>query len=142
MYEVIGEYVRGLGEGRKYVSMPYYREEMRRITGEYPYPGTFNVRVEEEERQALLRIAESHGHRIEPRGELGGAWLYPCTANGVRAWLVFPDLAEHRDHLELISGLELRRALGVLPGDPVKIRLWGPRSWRIWRSGCARSGGR
>jgi len=143
VFTVIGEYVRGLGEGRKYVSMPYYREEIRRITGEDPFPGTFNVRVGREEWRALLEVAESKGYRIEPRGDLGGAWLYPCAVNGVRAWMVFPDLTEHRDQVELISGLELRRTLGVLPGDPVKIRVWGPKSWRIWReTSCERSNGR
>ncbi|WP_148688078.1 DUF120 domain-containing protein [Methanopyrus sp. SNP6] len=140
---VVGEYVKGLGEGRRYVSIPYYRREIERVIGTRPFPGTFNVRVEREERESLRELASSYGYRIEPHGEYGGAWLYPCLVGGRPAWLVFPDLTEHRDQVEFISETELRREINVTHGDTVKIEVWGPSIWELVRKlTCNPSGGR
>ncbi len=136
--DVLGTYTRGFGEGAGYVSLPYYRHRMASVLGADPYPGTFNVRVSRHDVARLRRLASDAGVRIEPCGKLGGVWMYPCAVNGRPAWLVFPDKSRHERHLELVAPYRISEALGVIPGDKVKVSVWGPEVWpvavSIWRT--------
>ncbi len=135
--KLIGTYVKGIGEGAYYISLPYYKHAFEAILGCEPYPGTFNVKVSRCEAESARELAREAGVRVDGCGELGGVWVYPCAVESRLAWAVFPDESKHEDHIELVAPYRISEALGVIPGDRVKVELWGPEVWpiavSIWR---------
>ena len=119
----------GLGEGRYYMSIPYYVKAIEKLTGFRAYPGTLNVRLtgdsiwrrrELDARRGLM----VPGFRNEKR-VYGGAKLFPARINGYEpAAVIIPERTSHsRDVIEVIAPVYLRRELGLKNGSKVIIEV-------------------
>lgn len=124
-----GKVVSGLGEGRYYVSHPYYSAMFERLLGFKPYPGTLNVCLIGESvwKRVLLDLKSElviPGFKNEKR-EYGGAKLFHATINGYRpAAVVIPERTSHsRNVIEVVAPVYLRSALGLKDGDRVVLEV-------------------
>ncbi|MEM0174073.1 MAG: DUF120 domain-containing protein, partial [Sulfolobaceae archaeon] len=83
-----GKVVSGLGEGRIFLSIPYYIESFKRILGFEPYPGTLNVLIYDKlslQNRILLDVSRYlfiPEYRDKDR-VLGAVKVYPASINGV-----------------------------------------------------------
>nr|WP_308423740.1 DUF120 domain-containing protein [Sulfodiicoccus acidiphilus] len=126
-----GKVVSGLGEGKIFLSMPYYVDSFKRLLGFQPFPGTLNVMLYDKEfLEARLELESVRGveipeHREENR-VLGAVKALPASILGVTpAALVFPIRTVHpRSVIEVISPYHLREKLSLKDGDEVEIEVF------------------
>ena len=119
-----GEIFTGEGEASEFLSLEPYTDFIEEKTGFQPYPGTLNLRMNEEEAQKIRDNAAKH--RMEPvehQGrELGGLTLYKAEVNGEECYIVQPDLTRYGEEvLEIVAPDNLREKFDLEDGDCVKI---------------------
>ena len=119
--------VSGIGEGRHFVALPWFREAVVRAVGFDPYPGTLNVRVVDGAALARWRRMRAEtGVRIDaPETTACGGTLIPVVIDqAIAAAVIVPDVTRHPDDLlEVIAGVHLRSRLGRGDGDTITLRL-------------------
>jgi len=121
-----GIYRNGFGEGAFFVSKKEYSTQFKKLLGAEPYAGTFNIKVKEKDFGIISGLLKSgmriHGF-LENGNEFGGAMGLPARIGKLRCALILPLKTRHSSVVELISGIELRKALGIRPGARVEVTL-------------------
>ncbi|HWH09061.1 MAG TPA: DUF120 domain-containing protein [Candidatus Thermoplasmatota archaeon] len=122
-----GKVVRGLGEGRYYISREGYRKAFSSLLGFDPYPGTLNVEVEPLDREKVQEIKDLDGLLIpefQSEGRTFGAVkCFRADIMGLEAAAIFPLRSHHVNVLELISPHHLRERLTLSDGAEVQVRI-------------------
>lgn len=124
-----GRVISGLGEGRYYLSIPYYAAKLREYFGKEVYPGTLNIEIEPTtlyNRTYFESVAEviipgfSNGKRT-----YGSAKLVRCSLNGYGPCaIIIPSRTHHPFNvIEIVSPAYLRGELGLKDGDEVIIEV-------------------
>jgi riboflavin kinase len=120
-----GRVVSGLGEGRYYTEQRGYVEQFKEKLGFVPYPGTFNVEIEQVEKNKLKLLRSYKGLMIEQftakHRTFGGVQCFHATIEHHQVVLVLPLRSHYSKILEFISPEHLRKALNVTDGDPITI---------------------
>jgi len=126
-----GRVVSGLGEGRIFLSMPYYMESFKKMLGFEPYPGTLNVLIYDKlslQNRILLDVSR---HLLIPEFKdkdrvLGAVKAYPASINGLSpAAVVIPLRTTHpKSVIEVISPYKLREKLNLEDGSEVTIEVY------------------
>ncbi len=122
-----GKLVSVLGEGAGFTRTEWARRQFVELLGIDPYPGTLNLKVEDEDDFETWRtIRKQAGFCVVPPdpGWCKGT-CYPATVAGaVKAAIVVPEMAGYpTDKIEIIAEVGLRRALGLADGDPVTLEV-------------------
>jgi len=125
-----GRVFTGLGEGRKYLSIEEYRKQFIEKLNIDPYPGTLNLRLDEESSK-MKRILEIlpgiiiRGFRKRSI-EYGGAKAFKATINNeVPGAVLLIDRTHYgREVLEVISEYYLREILKLKDGDLVTVKVF------------------
>jgi riboflavin kinase len=123
-----GKVVSGLGEGKIFLSIKYYEEQISQKMGFLPYPGTLNLtlydRTSIENRIMLdsipgILIPE---YKFEDR-VLGAVKMFPATVNSISpAAIVIPLRTVHpKSVIEVISPYFIRDKLMLKDGDEVEV---------------------
>ena len=123
-----GKVTSGLGEGKIFLSLPYYENSFRKFLGFTPYPGTLNIVIYDRasfENRLLLdtsRCINIPEYRDENR-VLGAVKAYPARINNVEpAAIVIPLRTTHpKSVIEVISPYYLREKLSLKDGDEVIV---------------------
>ena len=115
-----GRVVSGLGEGAKYVKL--YREQIRRILGFDPYPGTLNIEVFSEKRdplplnKAIIIPPPTTGY--------GKVYAFKAYLMNEKVYVVKPEITKHSwKIIEVISKYNLREKLGLRDGSIVELLI-------------------
>ncbi len=128
--KIRGRVTSGLGEGKIFLSIPYYTENIKKTLGFVPYPGTLNIVIYEKvflENRLILDTAKYlyiPEHKEQDR-ILGSVKLYPATINGISpAAVVIPTRTTHpKSVVEVISPYHLREKLNLKDGDEVEVEV-------------------
>ena len=123
---VIGKLFSGMGAGEEYLSKEPYQERFKQILGYKPFPGTLNIRLEEEDQIKKIRSREhkrldgfEHGET-----EYSGMDIYICEIMGVEAAYLDLDVTDYGDEVvEIVAPIELREFLDVEDGDELEIEF-------------------
>ncbi len=122
-----GKVVSGLGEGKIFLSIKYYEEEISRRMGFVPYPGTLNLNLYDKRSiENRIILDSSRGilipeHKFEDR-VLGAVKMFPATVNGIEAAVIIPLRTVHpKSVIELISPFSIREKLKLKDGDEVEV---------------------
>lgn len=126
-----GRVFTGLGEGGYYTSLKGYTRQFQRSLGFVPYPGTLNLRlsdpalVEQRRRLKVLPGIEVLGFRDGKR-TYGPAKCFRAKVAGRHQGAVLAIERTHYDStvLEVISPLNLRRAIGLHDGDECSVTAY------------------
>ena len=124
--EISGIITKGLEEGRYYLSMDGYKKQIRERLGFVPYPGTLNVKIDDEElwkRQYILQLEPVviAGFRDRKR-TYGDLYAYRCKVEGQPCTLIVPLRTHHGPQiLEIISPHNIKRKIGKKDGDLVRV---------------------
>ncbi len=127
-YELQGAVISGLGEGRYYMSMEYYRHQFQEVLGYAPFPGTLNLRltpasVEIRRKMDLLPWISIRGFMAENR-TFGDARCLPCHIQGISCAIVVPGRTHYpEDIIEVISDRELRKDLEIKDNDTITVEV-------------------
>jgi riboflavin kinase, archaea type len=126
--EFSGTIVRGLGEGSFYMSLDGYRRQIREHLGFDPYPGTLNIRLDEDERWKRQRILENEpiiisGFKDRDR-TYGEIYSYRCRIEGRDGAIIVPLRTHHGPEiLELICPFNAKAELGKKDGGRVRVGI-------------------
>ena len=126
-----GKVTSGLGEGRIFLSIPYYKESFKKYLGFEPYAGTLNLVIYDRislENRLILDIAR--GITIpeyrEPNRVLGSVKAFPSSVNSLSpAAIVIPSRTTHpKSVIEIISPYYLREKLNLKDGDEISVEVY------------------
>lgn len=129
---VTGRVFSGMGKGRYYVGHPEYQKRFRDCLGYVPYPGTLNIKVEDEATIRRLKSLRSSDGKKVGGFALGGESFSSLSCfggdlSGEEVTLLFIDVTFYNDTVvELISPTYLRGKLGLRDGDVVSFTVDGP----------------
>ena len=120
--KITGKIASGLGEGKFFLSMEHYRNEIRKNLGMDVYPGTLNIETE------TSYNFKSKPIRIEGYAKdgktYGGATCYLAKIKGKACAIIVPDLTRHgKNTVELIANVHLRSELNLKDEDVVEVTL-------------------
>ncbi|MDK2781806.1 MAG: riboflavin kinase, archaea type [Archaeoglobi archaeon] len=123
-----GKVFTGLGEGRYYLSLSGYINQISRIIGFQPYPGTLNIRVLPEDLEIRRRLSKKPGYEIkgfESEGrKFGDCKLFIGEVESIKCGVVIPERTHYpEDVLEIIAPLNLRDKLGLGDGDIIRLKV-------------------
>ena len=116
----------GLGEGRKYMSIPEYRRQFTEKLGFDPYPGTLNIVLEDcSVRKVIEEYANIIIHGFEKDGiRYGGVKCAKAKIRDIPAAILLIEKTKHPPNIiEVIAPVCLREKLGLKDGDVVEIEL-------------------
>lgn len=127
MIALEGVVTTGLGQGARFMAIPWVRDAVRFLVGFDPYPGTLNVKLADPDMIAAWRqLQDGPALRLAPPSpEACGARLFRVTvAPGVEAAIIVPDVTGHGEAtLELIAPVHVRNHLGLRDDDRVTLRV-------------------
>jgi riboflavin kinase len=125
--ELEGVVAAGDGEGRYYMSQPFYKEGFEELFGFEPFAGTLNLELEGSDLDAMKGLREREAYEIPqvttPERTFGGVTGFPATVRGQDAAVVFPHRTRHEAVLEVISPGKLRDELGLEDGDRLTVTV-------------------
>ena len=127
-YVFVGKVVRGLDEGRYFVSLPQYKKRINAAIGFIPWPGTLNVELDESQLELRVGLREHKPLVIDGfthKGrDYGPVELYACNVNGYKGAIIFPFRSHHGLRvLELISPYDLSKKLETHLGSKLKVEV-------------------
>jgi riboflavin kinase len=126
-----GKVFQGLGEGAYYIGLDGYRNQFAKLLGFDPYPGTFNVKLDDPiqiEQKTQMRSFE--GLRVEGfangKRTYGGARCYRAVVNGrFPAAVLVIDRTHYDDSvMEIISPINFREEHGLTAGHTVTVAVF------------------
>jgi riboflavin kinase len=120
----------GLGEGGYYISLVGYKQQFVKLLGFEPFPGTLNLTIGPAEIE--LRKQLNYLDALELSGFSQGGRTYgpaKCFKAKVEskydAGALIIERTHHRESvLEMISPLDLRKALSLKDGDQVHVTVY------------------
>jgi len=120
-----GKLVSGMGEGTYYTEQKGYAQQFKNQLGFTPHPGTFNVEIDQVERNKLRLLKNYGGILIDAFTDnnrtFGGVLCFHATINTKKGAIVLPRRSHYSTILELISPLYLRDILNVSDGDTIEV---------------------
>ena len=126
--KIRGKVFSGRGEGSFFVSI--YSKEFRKVLGFNPYPGTLNIKIEEEDLVGKYSscLRKMKHFIIEPPripgAKLGKVLVYPAIFNGLNVYIVRPAITVYKlDVIELIAEESLRETFSLKDGDEVEVEI-------------------
>jgi len=115
----------GLGKGAVFMSIEYYKNQVKEKLGFDPFTGTLNLRIDKEKITLLndFRAIRIEGIKKDNKA-CGGAICYKIKINGIDAAIIIPDLTGHEeDTIEIVAPVNLKSELSIKDGDKAKIEL-------------------
>ncbi|HUU75445.1 MAG TPA: DUF120 domain-containing protein [Methanoregulaceae archaeon] len=127
-YVLRGHIITGLGEGRYYMSLEQYRRQFNEYLGFKPYPGTLNIRLDQSSIQIrkkldFLEWIKISGFQADER-TFGDVRCLRCRITEHPCGIVVPGRSHYpEDIIEVVSPVSLRKTLGLLDNDEVKVEV-------------------
>jgi len=118
----------GFGEGRYYMAHVEYRKRFQKALKFLPYPGTLDIKIDDDSLIILEELREKKGKVIEgfvaDGRTFGSVKFFPARLSGIEGALIFPERGHHKNAVEFIAPKNLRKTLGLKNGDKVEVRVW------------------
>jgi riboflavin kinase len=121
-----GKVFTGKGEGKRYLSLPWVKQQIKNKLGFTPFMGTLNLRLTEKSitNKAILEKMETI--KICPEKGYCVGTLFEADIKGlaeVKCAIIIPQVADYpKENLEIISSFNLREKLKLEDGDSVSVK--------------------
>jgi CTP-dependent riboflavin kinase len=120
----------GLGQGGFFSQLDWVKQQCRDKLGFVPFPGTLNLKVDQESLNVVKKLRAREGINIVPPSpDFCQAKSFPISINGIEAAIIIPE-AEHFtgdvhswDVIEVIAPVNIKQALSVKDGDQLTITI-------------------
>jgi riboflavin kinase len=124
--ELKGVIVSGLGEGRYYLSIRGYTKQFEELLGFTPYPGTLNIKLDDESTATRVRLSNLEPIYISSfktsNRTYGGIKSYVASIGGIDGAIIIPDRSHyHDDMIETIAPVSIKKTLKVDNGDLIEV---------------------
>lgn len=111
----------GTGQGRKFIDLPWVKQQIEEKLGFTPYSGTLNIRLTKESIRS--KVPESvERFLIEPQAGYCKGIMFRATIDSLQGAIVVPQIPDYpHDVLEVIAPVYLRERLKLTDGDLVAV---------------------
>ena len=122
-----GKVVSGAREASFFTQLDWVQTQCLDKLGFRPYPGTFNLRVDTDDRLSAKKLRGIRGMRLVPDDpEFCAATVIPARLGAIKGAVVVPseEVNIHGEEIiEILAPVNLRKALGVQDGDKVALEI-------------------
>ena len=120
-----GIVVTGLGEGAYFMSMPHYKNEIKKKLGFDAFPGTLNIKNDKENIDPFKKINPIRITGFKKNNKtFGGVSCYKAKINNIDGAIIIPDINKHKeDIIEFVAPIHIKSKLNIKDGDKIKIEL-------------------
>jgi len=114
----------GCGEGRKFLELPWVKQQIKQKLGFTPYPGTLNVMLSEESTQRREFLEKAHSTKISTSDGYCTGALFKALIGTFQCAVIVPNAPSYQKALlEVISPHNLREALQLEDGSEVTVTV-------------------
>lgn len=116
----------GLGEGAAFTQLDWAAREFRHKLGFTPFPGTLNLSLKGHAwTTARSILQQAAGIPIVPQNGYCAAKCFAIKINDqIEGAAVLPEISDYpTDKFELLAPVGIRKELGLLDGDMVRLRV-------------------
>jgi CTP-dependent riboflavin kinase len=114
----------GEGNGRRYLSLPWVKQQLETALGYTPYLGTLNLKLTAESAKLKREIAQAKATVICPAEGYCVGLLFKAVVEGINCAVIVPQVKNYpEDVLEVVAQVSLRDALGLKDGDCVVVSV-------------------
>ncbi len=119
-----GRVYSGVGEGARFVSLPWVKKQIEEKLSFSPYPGTLNIRLTRESTKLKEALAKAPGIRILPASGNYAGKLFKASLMSSECAVIFPEIPLYpEDVIEAISAENLRKKLNLVDGNLCEIEV-------------------
>ena len=122
--ELNGKVFSSRGEGKKFLELPWVKQQIEQKLGFTPYPGTLNVRLSEEGVKRKKLFEKAHSIKIYPANGYCSGTLIKAFIGKLECAIVVPEVAGYpKGVLEIIAPVNLRERLQLEDGGEVTVTV-------------------
>jgi|TARA_B100001971_G_C18170839_1_gene527019 riboflavin kinase len=125
MQELLGKVTKGLEKSKFFMTLEGYQKQLQEHLGNTPFPGTLNLTVDVDQRDAFLNELEPitiPGFWAEGK-QYNKVTCYRATIKNIPCLITIPKQTSHGPEVvEIISEFNLREKLGLNDYDEVAIQ--------------------
>ena len=122
--KLAGTIYSGAGQGKKFISLPWVKEQLIGKLGLCPYSGTLNIHLTKESLPPKKQLETLHGIVINPEAGYFPGLLIKAKINNLECYIVIPKVPNYpADVLELVAPVNLREQLKLSDGDCVRVEV-------------------
>ena len=122
--ELTGKVFSGQGGGKKFLELPWVRQQIQQKLGFTPYPGTLNLKLSPQSAQSRSMIEKKAVLKICPQKNYCEGTLFKAFVGAHECAVVIPKVENYpEDVLEVVASINLRDELRLKNGDNVTVTL-------------------
>ncbi len=119
-----GKVFTGEGSGKKYLSLPWVKQQIEEKLGYTPFVGTLNLRLNEESVEQQKQLKTLKAMIISPKVGYCVGMLLKAHVYGVDCAVVLPQVEGYpNDVLEIIASVNLRERLKLKDEDTIVVTI-------------------
>jgi riboflavin kinase len=112
----------GTGNGRKFVGLPWVKQQVQEKLGFSPYAGTLNIRLTEEGKKKKILLEKAKGMVVEPQAGYCPGIMFKACIGTLECAVVIPQIPNYPSAvLEIIAPVCLRDHLKLVDGSLVTV---------------------
>jgi riboflavin kinase, archaea type len=114
----------GKGEGKKFICLPWVKQQIIKKLGFSPYSGTLNLHLAKEIVEKRILLENAMGIEIEPQPGFCPGVMFKAHIGTLECAVVIPKILNYpRDVLEVIAPVCLREQLKLVDGSLVAVSV-------------------
>jgi riboflavin kinase len=114
----------GCGEGKKFLELPWVKQQIKQKLGFTPYPGTLNVMLSEESTQHREFLEKAHSTKICPADGFCTGALFKALIGTSQCAIIVPNAPSYQKALlEVIAPHNLREELQLEDGSEIAVTV-------------------
>ena len=126
MSEIVfkGTVFSGNGEGRKFIDLPWVKQQIQEKLGFTPYSGTLNIRLTKESVKQKKLLENAKQLEVYPAKGYCTGKLIKAHIDSLECAIIIPQIPNYpSDVLEVIASCYLRERLKVTDGSEVTVTV-------------------
>jgi len=114
----------GTGNGKKFICLPWVKQQIEEKLGFSPYSGTLNIRLNKESAKKKILLEKAEGIEVEPQVGYCPGVLFKACIGALECAVVVPKVPNYpSDVLEVIAPVCLRERLKLVDGSLVTVSV-------------------
>jgi riboflavin kinase len=120
----MGTVFSGNGEGRKFMSLPWVKQQIQEKLGFTPYSGTLNIRLTRESARQKKLLKKAEKFEVSPEEGYCTGTLIEARMEGLKCGVLLPQVPNYpQDVLEVIAASNLREHFKLEDGSEVCVTV-------------------
>jgi riboflavin kinase len=119
-----GKIISGQGNGKKYLALPWVRQQIEKLLGFNPYLGTLNLKLSKDNARRRRLLEKVNILKIRPAEGYCVGLLFKSSIGEIECGIVIPQVDGYPENLlEIIALVDLRALLHLSDGDTLSITV-------------------